>query len=88
MMKNLLLGIDVVWLEAECSRYEFFIDVASQTQPDIAFVALDGDPQKGLDLVRQLGVANPGCSILVSSNSTRLPGRQPADHRRPKSICS
>lgn len=26
-LKNLLLGIDVVWLEAECSSYEFFSDV-------------------------------------------------------------
>ena len=43
MLKNLLLGIDMVWLEAECSRYEFFIDVASQTQPDIALVSLDAD---------------------------------------------
>ena len=23
-LKNLLLGIDMVWFEAECSRYEYF----------------------------------------------------------------
>ena len=38
-LKSLLLGIDTVWLEAECSRYEFFMDVIRQTQPDIALVA-------------------------------------------------
>ena len=48
VLKTLLLGIDMVWLEAECSRYEFFIDVAMQTQPDMALISLDSDPQKGL----------------------------------------
>ena len=27
-IKSMLLGVDTVWLEAECSRYEFFMDVA------------------------------------------------------------
>ena len=39
-LKSSLLGLDTVWLEAECSRYEFFIDVVAQTHPDICFVAL------------------------------------------------
>ena len=39
-LKTLLLGIDTVWLEAECSRYDAFADVLLQTQPDIALVAL------------------------------------------------
>ena len=34
-LKTLLLGIDSVWLEAECSRYEVFKDVLQQSQPDI-----------------------------------------------------
>jgi pilus assembly protein CpaE len=42
-LKTLLLGIDTVWLEAECSRYDAFSDVLLQTQPDIALVALDSD---------------------------------------------
>jgi hypothetical protein len=29
-LKNMLLGMDIVWLEAECSRYEFFADVVGQ----------------------------------------------------------
>jgi DNA-binding NarL/FixJ family response regulator len=32
-LKTMLLGMDTVWLEAECSRYEFFADVISQTHP-------------------------------------------------------
>ncbi|MAT16198.1 MAG: pilus assembly protein CpaE [Planctomyces sp.] len=68
-LKNLLLGIDTLWLEAECARYEFFIDVASQTQPEIALVSLDSDPEKGLDLVLKLGQEVPDCSVLVVSSS-------------------
>ena len=26
-LKSMLLGMDMIWLEAECSRYEFFADV-------------------------------------------------------------
>ena len=38
-VKNLLLGVDSVWLEAECSRYEFFADLVTQPKPDIALKA-------------------------------------------------
>ena len=68
-LKNLLLGIDMVWLEAECSRYEFFLDVVMQTQPDIALVSLDTDAQKGLELVARVNQALPNCSVLVVSSS-------------------
>jgi pilus assembly protein CpaE len=69
VMKNLLLGIDAVWLEAECSRYEFFTDVASQTQPDIALISLDADPEQGLALVGKLNEELPSCDTLVVSSS-------------------
>ena len=69
-LKNMLLGMDMIWLEAECSRYEFFGDVVAQTNPDIGLVALDGDTEKGLELVGQLGVASPNCAVLVVSSSS------------------
>src|SRR5208337_2738426 len=69
-VKNMLLGLDMIWLEAECSRYEFFADVVSQTNPDIGLVAVDADPQKALDLVAQLGAASPDCAVLVVSSSS------------------
>lgn len=69
-LKSMLLGIDAVWLEAECSRYEFFGDVLDQTQPDIAIVAIDGDSEKGLVLVAQINQQLPSCSVLVISGST------------------
>jgi pilus assembly protein CpaE len=69
-LKTLMLGIDTVWLEAESSRYDYFIDVVSQTRPDIALVALDSDPAKGLALVAKISQELPECHVLVISSST------------------
>jgi pilus assembly protein CpaE len=66
-LRNLLLGIESVWLEAECSRYEFFIDVARQSTPDLAVIALDSDQQKALQLIAQLTAELPGMPILAVS---------------------
>src|SRR5215813_9826814 len=66
-LRNLLLGVDSVWLEAECSRYEFFTDVARQCKPDLVVVALDADHGKAMQLIGQLGVDFPGMPILAVS---------------------
>ena len=68
-VKLMLLGMDMIWLEAECSRYEFFSDVVAQTNPDIGLVALDSDADKALDLVTRLGEVSPNCAVLVTSSS-------------------
>ncbi len=68
-LKSMLLSIDMLWLEAECSRYEFFADVVAQTNPDIGLVAIDDDTEKALDLVAKLGETSPDCSVLVVSSS-------------------
>ena len=47
-LRDLLLGVDTVWLEAECSRYEFFRDVVHQSNPDTVVVGLDADHAKAL----------------------------------------
>ncbi|HEX3599647.1 MAG TPA: AAA family ATPase, partial [Lacipirellulaceae bacterium] len=69
-LKSMLLGLDMVWLEAECSRYEFFADVVGQTNPDVGFIALDSNSEKGLELVASLAKSSPSCAILVTSTST------------------
>jgi pilus assembly protein CpaE len=69
-LKSMLLGMEMVWLEAECSRYEFFADVVAQTQPDIGIVNLDKSPDKALSLVARLSSESPQCSVLVISSST------------------
>lgn len=68
-LKSMLLGIDTVWLEAECARYEFFMDVAQQTQPDIALINVDANHQKGVQLVGEVSKALPNCAVLVVSAS-------------------
>lgn len=67
-LKTMLLGMDTIWLEAECSRYEFFADVVAQTNPDIGVVAVDRDREKALELVARLGETAPDCSVLVISS--------------------
>ncbi len=69
-LKNLLLGIDTVWLDAECSNYEYFADVAMQTQPDIALISLDANPEAALELLARLVRDLPSCSCLCISAST------------------
>jgi pilus assembly protein CpaE len=69
-VKSTLLGLDTVWLEAECSRYEFFADVVAQNSPDVALVALDSNPDKALELIRDLAKSAPNCAVLAASSST------------------
>jgi pilus assembly protein CpaE len=69
-LKATLLGMDTVWLEAECSRYEFFADVVAQTHPDVGIVSLNQNPEKALELVNQLHESSPECAVVVISSST------------------
>ena len=69
-LKALLLGLEQVWLEAECSRYDFFSDVVAQTEPDVGIIALDGDPEKGLQLIQQVTQIVPDCQVIAVSSST------------------
>src|SRR5271168_1067935 len=66
-LRNLLLGVESVWLEAECSRYEFFIDVARQSCPDAVVITLDADHNKALQLIQQLTMEFPNMPILAVS---------------------
>lgn len=67
-IKTRLLGLDSVWLEAECSRYEFFRDVVQQTTPDIGVISIDSDPKKALALIEEVRQSSD-CSILCISGS-------------------
>lgn len=68
-LKAMLLTIETVWLDADCSRYEFFPDVVTQTKPDVGVLALDADPSKTISLVERLSKENPECVLLVVSGS-------------------
>ena len=53
-LKSVLVGLDMVWLEAECSRYEFFSDVIEQTQHDIGLIAMDSYPDQATRLISKV----------------------------------
>ncbi len=67
-LRTLLLGVDFVWLEAECARYEYFFDVVATSSPDLAIVALDADKQKALAMIGQISAENPKLPILTISH--------------------
>src|SRR5437016_13786 len=67
-LRTLLLGVDFVWLEAECARYEYFFDVIHTSPPDLAIVALDADKNKALGMIGQLSVEHPKLPILTISH--------------------
>src|SRR5687767_6701098 len=67
-LRTLLLGVDFVWLEAECARYEYFFEVIQQSMPDLAIVALDHDKARALQMIGQLSVEHPKLPILTISH--------------------
>lgn len=69
-LRNSLLGMDTVWLEAECSRYEFFLDVIQQSTPDAAIVCCDTDPEESMALIRKIGSQAPAVDVIAVSART------------------
>ncbi|MBM4004904.1 MAG: MinD/ParA family protein [Planctomycetes bacterium] len=69
-LKAMLLSMEIVWLEAECSRYEFFADVVGQTHPDLGIVNVDSDTRKAIQLIENLRASSPECAILIVSDSS------------------
>ena len=69
-LRTLLLGVDFVWLEAECARYDYFPDVIQQSNPipDLAIVALDADKARALHMIGQLSDKHPRLPILTISH--------------------
>jgi pilus assembly protein CpaE len=66
-LRNLLLGVESIWVDQESTRYEFFPDVVQQSNPDVAVVALDADHAKAMQLIAQLSNQCPGLPILAVS---------------------
>jgi pilus assembly protein CpaE len=70
-LRSLLLGVDFIFLEAECSRYEFFPDVVNESPPDLAIVSLDAEKSKAANLVGQIVHDHPRLPILVISGDNQ-----------------
>ena len=69
-LKAMLLGMETVWLEADCSRYEFYSDVIEQTRPDVGVISLDSDPERAIELIQKLSAEAPDTAILAASENT------------------
>ena len=70
VLKKYLLGMDNVWLEADCSRYEFFTDIITQTTPDIGIINVDYEPESALQIVEATAAAHSECALIVISSSS------------------
>jgi pilus assembly protein CpaE len=66
-LRTLLLGVDFVWLEAECARYEYFFDVIQGSVPNLAIVSLDADKNRALQMIGELSIEHPNMPILTIS---------------------
>lgn len=69
-LKKYLVGMDQVWLEADCSRYEFFREIVEQTSPDAALINIDDDEDKAIALLSDLKTEHPNCGLIVVSSRT------------------
>ena len=69
-LKQLVMGIDRVCLEADCSRYEFFFDVAKQTEPEVCLINIDSNIESATTLITKLNQTYPKTGIIAISSST------------------
>jgi pilus assembly protein CpaE len=69
-LKKYLIGMEQIWLEADCSRYEFFSEIVSQTTPDVAIIDIDSDDEKAMQLVESIAKTHPDTGIVVVSSRT------------------
>ncbi|MBX7105938.1 MAG: AAA family ATPase [Gemmataceae bacterium] len=68
-MRALLLGIDFAFLDAECKRYDAFVDIIADNPPDLAIVHLDADKAKAAALLSQVSQYFPQVPLLVVSSN-------------------
>ena len=68
-LKNLLLGLDAVWLEAESGRYDGICETLDQSRPDLALVSLDADPPTALAVIGRLTHEQPEMAVMAVSSS-------------------
>ena len=66
-LKKFLIGMEKIWLEADCSRYEFFEEIVEKTTPDVALIDLDSDDSVALQLIESVTRKFPTCSIIAVS---------------------
>jgi pilus assembly protein CpaE len=66
-LRTLLMGIDFIFLDAICSRYEYFFDVVAESVPDLVVISLDADKDRALQMIAQLAAEYPHLPIITVS---------------------
>jgi pilus assembly protein CpaE len=61
---------DLAWLEADCQRYEVFIDVVKAHEPHVAMVSVDGDPGVAVPLIHELNQKFPRLAVVAVGSNT------------------
>jgi pilus assembly protein CpaE len=61
---------DIAWLEADCQRYEVFIDVVQSHEPHVAMVSVDGDPSVAIPLIHDLAAKFPKLAVVGVGTNT------------------
>ena len=67
-LKKYLIGMENIWLEADCSRYEFFGEIVEQTTPDLAIIDVDSQEQSALKLIESIHRKFPKMGIVAISS--------------------
>lgn len=67
-LRSMFTQIPYVWLQAECTKYEFLQEViANQTTPHVVVVAIDADLEKACKAIERLAQEMPDVGILAIS---------------------
>jgi pilus assembly protein CpaE len=67
-LRSMFTQIPYVWLQAECTKYEFLQEViANQTAPHVVVVAIDADLEKACKAIERLAQEMPDVAILAIS---------------------
>lgn len=67
-LRSMFTQIPYIWLQAECTKYEFLQEViANQTAPHVVVVAIDADLEKACKAIAKLSQEMPEVSILAIS---------------------
>ncbi len=69
-LNKVLMGLNDVDVVADCSRYEYFLEIVKGEEPHIAIINVDTDPVAGLALLENTRAQVPLCNFLVISEST------------------
>lgn len=67
-LRSMFTQIPYVWLQAECTKYEFLQEViANQTAPHVVVVAIDADLEKACKAIERLAKEMPDIAIMAIS---------------------